>query len=137
MSRPTADDLTSVPLFAGLSEEVRAALAARLEYHSVHEGLRIVTEGVGGYELYVVREGTLTVEQHGRHVGTLGPGDVFGEISILGQGRRTATVTADCPGLLLGMYGTSLRELDEEAPDAAALIRSAMEAHLAADEQRE
>jgi len=63
MSRPTADDLTSVPLFAGLSEEVRAALAARLEYHSVHEGLRIVTEGVGGYELYVVREGTLTVEQ--------------------------------------------------------------------------
>jgi CRP-like cAMP-binding protein len=56
----------------------------------------------------------------------LGPGDFFGEIAILGDGRRTATVTTTSPSQLLVMYGTEFRRLQKAQPDIAERIAEAM-----------
>ena len=136
MSHPTASDLAAVPLFAGMSEQVRSALADRFDVKSHRAGERAVTEGNSGYAFYVVHEGTLSVSRAGKAVRQLGPGDFFGEISIIGDGRHTATVTADGPALLWVMFGTRFRELQGDHPEAAIAVQAAMDARLAADELR-
>jgi CRP-like cAMP-binding protein len=64
-------------------------------------------------------------------VANLGPGDFFGEIAILGHGRRTATVTTTSPVTLLVMFGAEFRRLEAAHPDIASSIRRAMEERLA------
>jgi voltage-gated potassium channel len=56
----------------------------------------------------------------------LGPGDFFGEIAILGDGRRTATVTTTSPSQLLVMFGTEFRRLEHAHPEIAGRIEEAM-----------
>ena len=75
--------------------------------------------------------GTATVTCDGECVADLGPGDFFGEIAILGDGRRSATVTASSPSSLLVMFGSEFRRLEAAHPDIAARIRGAMEERLA------
>jgi CRP-like cAMP-binding protein len=59
-------------------------------------------------------------------VRTLGPGDSFGELAILGDGRRTATVTTTSPAHVLVLFGTEFRRLQQEYPEAAERIESAL-----------
>jgi len=128
-----AADLADVPLLAGLSEEARAALAERFEVERHAAGHSIVTEGRAGYSFYVIAKGTATVTHEGRELRTLGPGDFFGEIAILGQeGRRTATVTAAEAMVVWALFGTSFRTLQMERPQVAAALEQAMKDRLAA-----
>ena len=57
---------------------------------------------------------------------TLGPGDFFGELAILGDGRRTATVTTATPAQVLVLFGTEFRRLQQEYPEIAERIESAL-----------
>jgi CRP-like cAMP-binding protein len=59
------------------------------------------------------------------------PGDFFGEMAILGDGRRTASVEVTAPSTVLVMFGTEFRQLEQEMPEAAARIRKTMAARLA------
>jgi cAMP-dependent protein kinase regulator len=63
-------------------------------------------------------------------VATLGPGDYFGEMAILGGGRRLATVTTTAPAKLLVMFGTEFRRLEAAHPEIASAIRGRMEQRL-------
>jgi len=60
-------------------------------------------------------------------VTTLAPGDFFGEMSILGTGRRTATVTATQPSTVWSMFGARFRQLEEQEPDVAETLRNALQ----------
>ncbi|MDD9915162.1 MAG: cyclic nucleotide-binding domain-containing protein [Rhodospirillaceae bacterium] len=90
--------LDRVDLFASLEMEEKNALAAKLEQRQVRPGQQIVQQGAEGSSLYVVAEGLMEVrvrfEEDGpeRKVAQVGPGDFFGEMSLLTGAPRSATV---------------------------------------------
>ena len=69
-------------------------VASRLSEHRAPAGEVLVSAGQTGRELFVITEGTVTVSCQGRALAELGPGDFFGEIALLDDGPRTATVVA-------------------------------------------
>jgi CRP-like cAMP-binding protein len=128
MGAATAGDLAGIPLFDSLEPEARAAIAPWFEPQDVSSGVNLTGEGAPGYSFYVLRDGSATVSIDGHEVRTLGPGDFFGELAILGDGRRTATVTTTSPSQVLVLFGTDFRRLQQEYPDLADQIESALRA---------
>jgi CRP-like cAMP-binding protein len=126
------EELASVPLFNSLNDGQLAELAQWFDVKDASEGARLCGEGASGYSFFVLTRGTASVTCDGESVGTLEPGDFFGEIAILGDGRRTATVTTSSPATLLVMFGTEFRQLEAAHPDIAARVRDAMNERLAA-----
>jgi CRP-like cAMP-binding protein len=125
------DDLANVPLFSSLGRSQLHELEQWFHVQHVSEGKRLVGEGAPGYTFFVIADGTALVTSEGTRLATLGPGEFFGEIAILGEGRRTATVTSTSPVRLLVMFGTEFRQLETAHPDIAAHIVEAMESRLA------
>ena len=121
-----ADDLAGIPLFAALSDEERSALAPWFESADISPGAALVSEGAAGYSFYVLVNGAAVVTLDGEEVATYGPGDFFGEMAILGEGRRYATVTTTEPSQVLSMFGTEFRRLQQEQPAIAARLEEAM-----------
>lgn len=121
----------NVPLFESLTAGQRAELAKWFDVREADEGVRLAGEGAPGYSFFVLKEGTASVTADGKSVATLGPGDYFGEMAILGGGRRLATVTSSSPVSLLAMFGTEFRRLEAEHPDIASAISGTMEQRLA------
>jgi CRP-like cAMP-binding protein len=124
MSAPTAADLAGIPLFDTLEPDERAAIAPWFELRDVSADVKLTGEGATGYSFFVLRDGAATVSVDGREVRTLGAGDFFGELAILGDGRRTATVTTDEPSRVLVLFGTEFRRLQHEFPELAAQIET-------------
>jgi CRP-like cAMP-binding protein len=122
----TADDLTGIPLFDSLSDDELEQLASWFAVKRVSEGVRLASEGAAGYSFYVVVEGSAVVTAEDETVATYGPGDFFGEIAILGDGRRTATVTTTSPARLLVLFGTEFRGMQQAQPEIAARLEAAM-----------
>ncbi len=85
------------PIFAPLPEDVLERLAAQLIPFSASASETIMREGDEGDLFYLVGAGRLDVSVEGCHVTTLGPADSAGEIALLRNGRRTATIVADEP----------------------------------------
>ena len=95
MARPSAETLARVPLFAGLEPRELSRIAESFKERQYSAGDTIATEGQGGAGFFIIGEGTAKVTVRGEERGTLGPGDYFGEIALIDEGARTATVTAD------------------------------------------
>ena len=131
MASARGDDLTRVPLFPALTAEDRDAVAGTSTVETFPAGSTLVHEGRAGYAFYVVAEGQVEVAKQGETVRRLGPGDFFGEIAIIGEGRRSATVTATTPAVVWTMFGTEFRVLQQARPDVAAALLRAMEHRLA------
>jgi CRP-like cAMP-binding protein len=120
------DDLTGIPLFADISDEERASLAEWFEVSDAGPGMSLVSEGASGYSFYVLLDGAAEVTVAGETVAAYGPGDFFGEMAILGGGRRNATVTITAPSRLLSMFGTEFRMLQDVQPNIAAQLEETM-----------
>jgi CRP-like cAMP-binding protein len=132
--QPDPDRLRVVPLFRDLQDEQLQRLAGMFTVEEVSDvGRRITPEGASGYMFYVIAEGTANVFHHDALVGGLGPGDFFGEMAILGDGRRNADVVTTSPVTLFAMFGTAFREMEAELPDVTEVIRTAVEARQPAD----
>jgi hypothetical protein len=91
---PGTDLLTSIPMFASMPPASVEFLARRLEAASVPAGTVIIRQGDVSDRFLVLVSGTVEVTQDGRHLRTEGPGEFFGEIGLLRNVPRTATVTA-------------------------------------------
>jgi voltage-gated potassium channel len=124
MAPAASDDLVGIPLFDALDSDDRAALASWFELEAVSAGVRLTGEGAIGYSFFVLREGTASVSIDSIEVRTLGPGEFFGELALLGDGRRTATVTTESPSQVLVLFGTEFRRLQQEYPELAERIES-------------
>jgi CRP-like cAMP-binding protein len=128
--RPTAEQLAAVPLFASLDEADRARLADWFEVRSVSAGTELAGEGASGYSFFVLQDGEATVTADGEQIRSLSSGDFFGEMALLGGGRRLATVTATSDGTVLVLCGTEFRRLQQELPEVAAELERVMRDRL-------
>lgn len=86
--------LRGVPLFAPLAQPLLESLAGKLIRVDVPARTRVTTVGEVGDRFYVIEDGTLEATYDGRRLSTMGPGECFGEIALLQDVPRTATVTA-------------------------------------------
>ena len=95
MATPSVEVLARVPLFSGLERRDLERIANTFKQRNYHAGDTIASEGQGGAGFFVIGEGTAKVTVHGEDRATLGPGDYFGEIALIDEGARTASVIAD------------------------------------------
>jgi CRP-like cAMP-binding protein len=128
---PSADDLTTIPLFETLSDADRQEVASWCTDKTVEAGSRLIGEGAPGYSFFILTEGAAEVTHGTTLVAQLGPGDFFGEIAILGGGRRSASVTTTSRASLLVMFAGEFRRLQEAHPAIAARVEEAMRQRLA------
>ena len=84
-----------MPLFAGLEKRDLERIADSFKERNYSAGDTIAGEGQGGAGFFIIAEGTAKVTVQGEDRATLGPGDYFGEIALIDEGARTATVTAE------------------------------------------
>jgi MFS family permease len=113
--------LTGVPIFAPLPGTALEHIAGRLVPLRLEAGTVVVREGDAGDRFYVVVEGTVEVTADGKPVSTLEPGGYFGEIALLKDVPRTATVTAKTPVVLYALEREDfLSTVTGHAPSAKA-----------------
>ena len=124
--------LKDVPFFSTLSKRELATVAQNVDDLDVKQGKVLAREGEFGHEFFVVVEGTAEVVRGDAHIADLGPGDFFGEMALLGEERRTATVTATSAMRVLVMTGRHLREIDRQMPAVHTRIVDAIEERRAA-----
>lgn len=103
--------LAEAPLFAGCDPSDVAAALAEFDEVRFPSGRRVVLEGWRGSDFFLVVTGTVAVLVDGWRVATLGPGDFFGEIAVLGDGPRSASVRAETPLHCLVLPNGKLRQL--------------------------
>lgn len=96
--------LRSVPLFGDLTKRQLGQVARLVDEVHREPGSRLATEGERGDEFFVVVDGAVTVERRGREVARLGPGEHVGEMSLLDDEPRSATVTTAADSTLLVMH---------------------------------
>jgi CRP/FNR family cyclic AMP-dependent transcriptional regulator len=103
MAAEAANLLARVPLFAGLDPRELETISRTVHERTFNAGDKVAEEGQGGVGFFVIKAGEAKVTVGGDEVRRLGPGDYFGEIALISEGARTATVTAEsqleCYGL--------------------------------------
>jgi CRP-like cAMP-binding protein len=117
MSKVT-DDLKRVPLFSELSQRQLSRLGRLARERWLEPGTSVVQEGkMSGIGFFIVSEGAATVTIGGKQVATLGPGDHFGELAMITEKERTATVTATTRLRCLEIQFWDFRDFARENPD--------------------
>jgi voltage-gated potassium channel len=125
-----ADRLKVSPLFESLSEGERRQVAQWADEIEVQAGYHLVDQGAFAHEFFVILEGTADVTKDEETLTQLGPGDFFGEIALLGQERRTASVVATSPMRLAVMFGRDFRQMEHSMPEVHGRIEGAMRARM-------
>lgn len=133
--RSVDDVLASTALFSALDPEGAAALLSSLQEMRVAKGQELFREGEPGDHLYLILEGKVKLG-HGSPDGReslmaiLGPGEMFGELSLFDPGLRTSTATALTDATVLGLGNEQLMPLLEGRPEVAAALLQALARRL-------
>lgn len=122
--------LRAVPLFAHCSRKEIVELAAECDELPVRAGMELTREGGRGREFMVIAEGSATVTKDGKKVASLGAGDFLGEIALLADVPRTATVTTDEPCVLLVLTDRAFERAASRLPDVRASLLTALAERL-------
>ena len=123
--------ISRVPLFAHCSKRELAEVAGIADEIDLREGKELTREGAPGREFFVLVEGTADVVKNGRKINSLGAGDFFGEIALVHQSPRTATVKATSPVRALVITERSFRRLLEEMPEIQRKVLAALAERVA------
>ncbi len=129
--------LASLPLLAVLQADEHAALARAVVLHSAEPGQAVVREAEAGASMFVVAAGVLEVRQGAQRLAVLGPGAVFGEMSMLTGAPRSATVAAVTACSLYEVTADSMAPLLAARPALAEALSRVMAQHQQDDLRRQ
>jgi hypothetical protein len=113
VNRPV-DVIERVPLFANMSPRDTEGIAALFKERRFAPGETVTKEGTGGAAFFVIESGQATVSVGGQQRATLSAGDYFGEIALIDEGARSATVTADSELVCYGLTYWEFRPLVQQ-----------------------
>ncbi len=122
----STDMLKKVPLFSGLDEKELKEVASSMRERKFRAGDTVTQEGAGGVGFFVVESGEADVNVAGEAKGSVGPGDYFGEIALINESPRTATLTARTDMVCYGMTPWDFRPLVESNSAIAWKLLTAM-----------
>ena len=119
MADELVESLKRVPIFAGVRDKELGRLVKAMRDSRFNEGEVITTEGRSGVGFFLIEDGNATVSLRGEIVRTLGPGDHFGEIALIDEGPRSATVTASTDLRCRGLAAWEFKSFVQEHPEVA------------------
>ena len=126
----TEEWLQTVPLFQGLSKKQLREVSSGATRLNEPAGAVLTKEGQTGYEFIVVLEGEIEIRKGDRVVASRGPGSYVGEIALLDNRPRTATVVAKTPVVIEVIGRREFRSLLADAPELSEEIMSTMAQRL-------
>ena len=126
MTAAATETLKKVPLFAGLDDRELEKIASSMRERRYEAGATVTEEGASGVGFFVVEEGEADITVDGEPKGSIGPGDYFGEIALLTDSRRTATIVARTDMLCHGLVTWEFRPLVESNKEIAWKLLTAM-----------
>ena len=126
----TAELLSKVPIFSELSRKELEGIAGAVKEVTHQPGAVLAREGESGIGFFLIVDGTARADVGGRPRTRMGPGDFFGEISLLDGGPRTATVVAETPVTTLGLTQWVFKSLVEHNPSIASKLLKVMASRL-------
>jgi CRP-like cAMP-binding protein len=108
--------------FANLGQETRGTFLPSLLFRRYAKGEVVVTEGDPGGDFYVLLQGSLSVRKKlgasaERQIATLAAGDTFGEVAVMAGTRRSASILAEEPSVLVSLTARDLQKIIEREPD--------------------
>jgi len=130
MATQPAEALTKVPLLRGLGDRELQRLASQLHERKFPAGSTVVSEGATGTGFFVIAEGEAEVAIGGQVRSKLGPGDYFGEMALIDEGIRSATITAVTDLTCYGMTPWEFKPFVEEHPEVAWTLLQTMTRRL-------
>jgi cAMP-dependent protein kinase regulator len=120
-------DLQSIPLFESLPRDARSLIAQHADQMEVPKGTELVRQGEFAYEFFIIETGAAEVLRDGERIAELGPGDFLGEMGIVGQAARNASVVTTIVSDVIVMTGQALRSVARTNPGVASQIQAAVE----------
>lgn len=108
--------LRKIPLFAGLGRKELERLGQLADEVDVPAGRVLMRQGDHGDQMFVIVDGSVRVERDGELVAERGSGDILGEIALIDEGPRTATVTVTAPSRMLVVGHRDFHALMDEFP---------------------
>jgi CRP-like cAMP-binding protein len=126
VARGPVELLQRVPIFEGLDRRELERIAGSMKQRTFRAGDSVTTEGQGGVGFFVIEDGSAKVTVGGEDRRTLGPGDYFGEVALLTDSPRTATIKADTELRCYGMTSWDFKPLVETHGSIAWKLLQAM-----------
>ena len=126
MAQGPVDLLQRVPIFQGLERRELERIATSMKARTFRAGDRVTSEGQGGVGFFVIEDGRANVTVGGENRRTLGAGDYFGEVALLTDSPRTATITAETDLRCYGMTSWDFKPLVETHGSIAWKLLQAM-----------
>jgi CRP/FNR family cyclic AMP-dependent transcriptional regulator len=136
MAADAVDALRRVPLLAQLSERELRSLAREMRERVFPAGSEVIAEGTHGVGFFVIVDGTASVSVHGHERAKLGPGDHFGEIALIDERSRSASIRADTDLSCYGMTAWDFRPFVQSHPEIAWTLLQTLVSRLRAAEER-
>jgi CRP-like cAMP-binding protein len=142
--------LANMPLFAGLTKRQLAAIAKLVDHRTFEAGAVLIREQQHGQRLILIRSGTAAVTRRGvvardgggvqqgadRRLGTVGPGDIVGELSLIDGHAASASVTAETPLDTMLLYRTRFNKLLSSMPELYPRLLIGMAARIRSIDHR-
>lgn len=130
------DFLSRVPIFANCSPPEIAAVAQVAQESYFQPGQIIVTQGTPGQAFYLILSGRVEILRDGTSLGAFGPGDFFGEMSLLDQAPRSATIRAIDATSCLMLSSWDFKALLEKHPSIAIKLLEVLSRRLRVADER-
>lgn len=128
--------LARVPLFSNCTAAEISAISEVAQEHTYSAGQIIVTQGTPGQAFYMVLSGRVEILRDNNSLGTFGPGDFFGEMSLLDQAPRSATIRAVEETTCLMLSSWDFKALLEKHPSIAVKLLEVLSRRLRVADER-
>lgn len=128
--------LARVPIFANCTADEIAAIASVAQEGAFQPGQIIVTQGTPGQAFYLVLSGRVEILRDGSSLGAFGPGDFFGEMALLDQAPRSATIRAIDQTSCLMLSSWDFKALLERYPSIAVKLLEVLSRRLRVANER-